>query len=69
MILDDDAFLTSISQGQDPSAGDDEVAALFLELREDVERQMPPAPIIEGAGLVAGASFSTVSVEVTVVRG
>lgn len=50
-LVDDDAFLTSLSQGQDPSAGEDELAALFLELREDVERQMPPAPIIEGAEL------------------
>ena len=35
-LVDDDAFLTSLSQGQDPSAGEDELAALFLELREDV---------------------------------
>lgn len=48
-LVDDDAFLTALSEGVDPSGGEDELAALFLELREDVERQMPPAPLIEGA--------------------
>ena len=48
-LVDDDAFLTSLSQGQDPSAGEDELAGLLLELRDDVEKQMPPAPVIEGA--------------------
>ncbi len=48
-LMDDDAFLTELSQGLDPSDGTDELAALFLELREDVEKQMPPAPLIEGA--------------------
>lgn len=48
-LVDDDAFLTALSRGTDPSDGDDELAALLLELRENVERQMPPAPLIEGA--------------------
>ncbi|WP_394281584.1 hypothetical protein [Corynebacterium sp.] len=48
-LVDDDAFLTSLSEGVDPSEGADELATLFLELREDVEKQMPPAPVIEGA--------------------
>ena len=43
-LIDDDAFLTELSLGNDPSDGADELAALFLELREDVERQMPAAP-------------------------
>lgn len=47
-LVDDDAFLTALSEGVDPTGGD-ELAALFLELRDDVERQMPPAPLIEGA--------------------
>ncbi|MFH0411156.1 hypothetical protein ACG98H_03445 [Corynebacterium sp. L4756] len=50
-LIDDDAFLTELSLGNDPSDGEDELAALFLELREDVERQMPAAPLIEGAEL------------------
>lgn len=48
-LVDNDAFLTELSRGVDPSDGTDELAALFLELREDVEKQMPPAPLIEGA--------------------
>lgn len=48
-LMDDDAFLTDLSRGIGPSDGDDELAALLLELREDVEKQMPPAPLIEGA--------------------
>ena len=48
-LMDDDAFLTDLSNGIDPSDGSDELAALFLELRDDIEQQMPPAPLIEGA--------------------
>ena len=48
-LVDDDAFLTSLSEGSDPTGGDDELAGLLLELRGDVEKQMPPAPLIEGA--------------------
>lgn len=48
-LVDDDAFLTSLSEGIDPTDGDDELAGLLLELRGDVEKQMPPAPLIEGA--------------------
>jgi hypothetical protein len=50
-LIDDDAFLTELSLGNDPSDGADELAALFLELREDVERPMPAAPVVEGAEL------------------
>jgi hypothetical protein len=48
-LVDDDAFLTELSRGVDPSGGTDELAVLLLELREDVEKQMPPSPLIEGA--------------------
>lgn len=48
-LADDDAFLTELSLGNDPSKGEDGLAALLLELRDDVNRQMPPAPVIEGA--------------------
>ncbi|OFO96732.1 hypothetical protein [Corynebacterium sp. HMSC034H07] len=48
-LVDDDAFLTTLSEGTDPSDGGDELAELLLELRGDVEKQMPPAPLIEGA--------------------
>lgn len=43
----DDEFLTALSQGQDPSEGTDELAALLLQLRDDVTSTMPPAPVIE----------------------
>ncbi|WP_115685248.1 hypothetical protein [Corynebacterium senegalense] len=48
-LIDDDAFLTALSRGEDPSGGSDELAGLFLELRSEVEAQMPPAPEVEGA--------------------
>lgn len=48
-LVDDDTFLTELSQGIDSSDGRDELAALFLGLRDDVEKPMPPAPLIEGA--------------------
>lgn len=48
-LIEDDAFLTELSLGNDPSHGTDELAQMLLELRGDVEAQMPPAPQIEGA--------------------
>ncbi|GAB3087349.1 hypothetical protein [Corynebacterium aquatimens] len=45
-IADDDAFLTALSEGSDPSGGSDELAAMLLELREDVEAPMPAAPML-----------------------
>lgn len=46
-LADDDAFLTALSRGEDPSGGSDELAALLLQLREEVTAQMPPAPEID----------------------
>lgn len=43
-ISDDDAFLTALSKGTDPSDGTDELAAMLLELREDVVAPGPAAP-------------------------
>lgn len=48
-LVEDDQFLTELSKGIDPSDGSDDVAGLLLELRADVERQLPPAPVVEGA--------------------
>lgn len=45
----DDAFLTSLSLGVDPSDGADELASLLLGLRDEVEAPMPSAPLIDGA--------------------
>lgn len=39
-----DAFLDSLSRGQDPSSGSDPLAGVLLALKDDVERPMPEAP-------------------------
>lgn len=39
-----DAFLTDLSRGVDPANGSDELAALLLGLRDEVEAPMPAAP-------------------------
>ena len=39
-----DAFFEALSLGDDPSAGNDPLAAALLELKADVDRPMPPAP-------------------------
>lgn len=39
-----DAFLTDLSRGVDPAGGSEELAALLLELRDEVEAPMPAAP-------------------------
>lgn len=43
-----DAFLTALSHGVDPSNGSDELAALLLGLRDEVEAPMPAAPNVSG---------------------
>ena len=47
-LVDDDAFLTELSQGKDPSKGSDELAGLLLGLKGDIDKQMPPAPRVDG---------------------
>ena len=47
-LVDDDAFLTELSQGKDPSNGSDELAGLLLGLKRDIDKQMPPAPRVDG---------------------
>ena len=48
-LVDDDAFLTELSKGNDPSDRQDDLAGLLLELKGDVDKHMPPAPLVEGA--------------------
>lgn len=50
-LIEDDEFLTQLSQGNDPSAGADPLAAAFLELLDEVNAPMPAAPVVEGAEL------------------
>ena len=47
-LLASDAFLTDLSRGVDPAGGSDELAALLLDLRDEVEAPMPPAPELPG---------------------
>ena len=39
-----DAFIEALMLGDDPSAGNDPLAAALLDLKADVDRPMPPAP-------------------------
>ena len=39
-----DAFIEALMLGDDPSAGNDPLAAALLKLKGDVDRPMPPAP-------------------------
>ncbi|MGV0359400.1 hypothetical protein [Corynebacterium mastitidis] len=50
-----DALLTELSHGIDRSGGADPLAAMLLELREDVERPMPPAPQAQAPVIDLGA--------------
>lgn len=45
-LLADDALLTRVSRGEDPSDGTDPLLGLMSALREDVERPMPSPPYI-----------------------
>ena len=40
----DDEFLTDLSRGVDPSAGEDPLAGLLLDMNKDITRDMPAAP-------------------------
>ncbi|GGG75313.1 hypothetical protein [Corynebacterium pelargi] len=50
MLREDDAFLSALAQGVDPSDGRDELAALFLQAREEVSADMPKAPTLAELG-------------------
>lgn len=41
----DDEFLTALSRGEDPSQGEDELAALFLDMQREVDAPMPSVPV------------------------
>ncbi|AZA09924.1 hypothetical protein [Corynebacterium pseudopelargi] len=49
-LREDDAFLSALAQGVDPSDGRDELAALFLQAREEVSADMPKAPTLAELG-------------------
>lgn len=68
-LVDDDAFLTALSGGSDPSDGSDELATLLLGLRSEVEERMPPPPLIEGADDEADAPEMPVVISLGEHRG
>lgn len=45
-VAQDDAFLDALARGQDPSSGKDPLARLLLDLKADIERPMPGAPLV-----------------------
>lgn len=51
-LFDDDAFLTDLSRGVDPSEGDDALAGLLLDLTK--EAQEPPAAMPDWSTLLSG---------------
>lgn len=51
-LFDDDAFLTDLSRGVDPSEGDDALAGLLLDLTK--EAQEPPAAMPDWSTLLPG---------------
>lgn len=58
----DDEFLTALSRGIDPTGGQDELAALLLTLRDDVEADMPPAPMLQDSAPGVGESTEEMNV-------
>ena len=44
-----DAFIEALSLGDDPSGGNDPLAAALLGLKADIDRPMPPAPQLDEA--------------------
>ncbi|MCQ9342526.1 hypothetical protein [Corynebacterium kozikiae] len=46
----DDALLTAIARGEDPTFGSDPLAAALLGLRKEVAKDMPPAPNLADFG-------------------
>lgn len=69
-LVDGDHFLTDLSAGKDPSDGSDELAALLMDLRDEVHQPLPPVPVVaplegaestEGTGNAAGASVASLA--------
>lgn len=52
-FAESDAFFDALALGDDPSAGTDPLAAALLDLKDDVDRPMPPAPQLAEAGEAA----------------
>ena len=46
-FAESDAFLDALSRGDDVSGGTDPLAAALLGLKADIDRPMPPAPVLD----------------------
>lgn len=55
----DDQFLTHLSQGVDPTDGQDPLARLFLEARAEIQTDVPQAPTLAMLGLGSAEEFPT----------
>lgn len=51
MIKRDEEFIDALSRGTDPTDGEDQLAALLLDLKHDVDRDMPAAPTLAELGI------------------
>ncbi|ALU21004.1 hypothetical protein AN398_02110 [Corynebacterium pseudotuberculosis] len=55
----DDQFLTHLSQGVDPTDGQDPLARLFLDARAEIQTNVPQAPTLAMLGLGSAEEFPT----------
>lgn len=55
----DDQFLTRLSQGVDPTDGQDPLARLFLDARAEIQADVPQAPTLAMLGLGSVEEFPT----------
>ncbi|MFN1847019.1 hypothetical protein ACK2ER_06855 [Corynebacterium diphtheriae] len=55
-LWNDDAFLTQLSRGIDPSHGEDHLAQLFLAECERINSEIPAAPTLASLGIATGVT-------------
>lgn len=67
-VANEDAFLDALAAGVDPSDGNDPLAAMLLELKEDVERPMPAPPRVEATRDDTGDAEATEDATVVPLR-
>ena len=58
-VADVDAWLDAIAAGEDPSSGEDELAALFLDLKGEVDRPASEPLLIDATSTPSDASDET----------
>ena len=58
-VADVDAWLDALAAGEDPSGGEDELAALFLDLKGEVDRPASEPLLIDATSTPAPPSSSS----------